>query len=83
MSDKDKKTQDGNMEGWSSKKRKGKLPGDMRKSQRSFICLCAGSSLGLSFLHDSGCFNSTAVCMIFLGAQPGTNIQISGLDCTT
>lgn len=76
MSDMDKKTQDGHRwgGGWSYKKKKGKVPVDVRRSQRSFICFCPGNSLGLSFLCDPGCFNPTVVCMKFLGALPGENI---------
>lgn len=71
VSDKDKMTQDGYVEGWSSKKRKGKLPVDMRKSQRSFICLCPGNGQGLSFLCELGSLNPTVVGMKCLGAQSG------------
>lgn len=52
-------TQDGYVEGWSSNKRKGKLPVDTRKSQRSFICLCPGNSQRLSFLCELGSLNPT------------------------
>lgn len=82
MSDKDKKTQDVHTEGWSYKKKKGKLPVDVRKSQRGFICFCPGSSQGLSFLCDPGRFNPTVVCIKFLGALPGENIHSLSLICT-
>lgn len=70
VSDKDRKIQDGHVEGWSSQKGKGKLPGDVKKFQRDFICLCPGAGLGLGLLCDPGCFNPIVVCMKFWGAQP-------------
>lgn len=82
VSDKDRKTQDGHVEGWSSQKRKSKLSGDVKKFQRNFICFCPGAGLGLGLLCDPGCFNPTGVCMKFRGAQPEENTDTLSLLCT-
>lgn len=49
MSGKDKKVQDGHMEGWSSQKRKGKLPGDVRKSQKVSSVFAQAAAWGSVF----------------------------------